>query len=107
MCRGKIKLSYDQEFLKAKISRTASIKAILAGANYEELEALDFSDGIVCGIVADDWYIYVTNDKEIIYDYIDIDPRAKEEVVSHLQIMEQIVEREEIGKEVEHGIQQN
>ena len=107
MCRGKIKLSSDSEFLKGKINRVASIKAIIDGANYEELEGIDFSDGIICGIVADDWYIYVTDNKEIIYDYIDIDPRAKEEVASHLQIIEQIIARDEIGKEVGHGIQQN
>ncbi len=104
MCRSKVTFSRDPEELAIKINRVASVKAILAGADYEDLTPVEFPDGLLYGMATDDWYIYVNDNGEISFDYIDIDPRAKEEVTANLMIVEQMIDREAPEGEIKHGL---
>ncbi len=103
-CRSKIIRSNNQPFLSSRINRVASIKAILEGVPYENLDQIDFEAGLLYGIVADDWYIYINRNMEIKYDYIPVDPRAKEELTTHLAIIDEMIKRNEIKEESVYGL---
>ncbi len=102
-CRPKIRSLSHSPLLINKINRVASIKTILEGTNYEDVSKISFPKGIIYGIVSDDWYIYVDRDKNIIYDYIPIDPRAKEEMVQYIEVIQEMLAKNEI-KDDEYGI---
>ncbi len=102
--RSKVRSFHGNSELVNRINRVASIKAILNGANYEELDCLKFEDGLVYGIVSDDWYIYVDDNLSIHYDYIPLDPRAKQEFTRYMVIIEQMIKRNEIQKEDVYGL---
>ena len=106
-CRGKPQIITDMKESISKISRVASIKTLLESnseSSYEELEQMVFNDGIICSVVTDDWYIYVDNNKEIYYDYINIDERAKVELKQYLEIMDELISRVVEKKEMESDV---
>ena len=103
-CRSKVIRTQNQQYLSGRINRVASIKAILEGVPYENLDQIEFEDGLIYGIVADDWYIYITRNMEIKYDYIPVDPRAKEELTTHLAVIEEMINRNEIKEEAVYGL---
>ena len=82
-----------------RINRVASINALLHGANYEEIDSLQFEEGLVYGIVADDWYIYIDSNLSIHYDYLTVDPRAKEEFERHMVIIEEMIRNKDIKRD--------
>lgn len=86
-----------------KISRVASIKRLLNGENYEYIASLEFENNIIYAIVSEDWYIYVDELGNIHKDYIDIDPRAKEELAEYLIKLETQLATEPITKEDTYG----
>ena len=93
--------------LAAKINRVASIKELLNGISYEELGSLSFDDGLLYGVVSDDWYIYVDYNLNIHKDYITLDPRAEEELKKYSIIIEEMLKNNEIKVGEEYGIQPN
>ena len=97
--RPKIRFLRESPELIGRINRVASIKAVLNGTNYEDLDSLHFEDGILYGIVSDDWYVYLDESGNIMGDYIDIDPRAKEEFLVHIEKLEQMISKDEIRRE--------
>ena len=96
-CRSKPIIYTQEKDIMGKISRVASIKELLSGVNFEDIGRMNFDNGIMCGVVSDDWYIYVDNQKNINYDYIDIDERAKKELEQYLEIIDDIIKKAEIS----------
>ena len=99
-CRGRVCLSSDQTELFGKINRVASIKTLLTGVPLEDIDSMDFPDGILCGMYSDDWYIYVDENKEIHYDVIEEDKRAKMEVTENLERIDELIRKTEIENEM-------
>ena len=105
-CRAKPLVITDSNQLLGKINRVASIKTALSGVPFSDIDSMLFENGAICGVVSDDWYIYVDDDKKIHYDFIDIDPRAEKEMESYIELMDQIIEKaveEKYGDEVSYG----
>ena len=100
--RSKIRFLKNSSELFSGINRVASIKSILDGVNYENLDSFQFSDGLIYGIISDDWYIYLDSNLGIYYDFIEIDPRAKEECAEHLAIIEEMIQNNEIERDDEY-----
>ena len=72
--------------LISAINRVASVISIIEGNDYEDLDALVTSESdIIYGVVNDDWYIYVDSNNNIYGDYIEIDPRCKQEFEQELE----------------------
>lgn len=87
--RFKVRFLKESSELVGAINRVASIKTLLSGTDIENIDSLHFENGVIYGIVSDDWYIYVDENMNILGDYIDIDPRVKEEFLHHIEIIEQ------------------
>ncbi len=102
-CRAKVQALTDTSKLMTKINRVYSVKKMLEGTKLEDLDSIRFPNGIIYGIVSDDWYIYVDRNYQVLYDVIDIDPRAKEELVTNLQIVEEMIAKKEIRTD-EYGL---
>lgn len=103
-CRAKPQIIINTKESVSKINRVASIKTLIESNSefsYEELEQMTFNNGIICSVVTDDWYIYVDNNKEIYYDYIDIDERAKIELKQYLEIIDELINSVVEKKEME------
>ena len=103
-CRGKIIKTKDKKELSGKINRIVAIKQMLEGTSYETIKRIDFPTGLLYGIVADDWYIYVDRNKEIKYDCLNVDHRAKEELSEYLLVVEELLQNNEIEEENEYGL---
>ena len=103
-CRGKVKMSSDSNELFAKINRVASIKTLLSGVPFDQIDKMEFPEGLLCGVYSDDWYIYVDNNKEIHYDFIDIDKRAEKEVFEYLELVDSLIEKTEKDNEMKGEI---
>jgi hypothetical protein len=99
-CRSGIRMSSDPNELLGKINRVASIKTLLSGVPPEEIDSMEFPDGILCGIYSDDWYIYVDEKKEIHYDVINVDKRAEKEVAEHLELVDNLIKQTEKDNEM-------
>ncbi len=95
-CRGKIEQLYSSSNLINKINRVKSLKALLSGIEYEDLEQFEFPNGVLYGVVSDDWYIYLDRDKTLSYDCLDVDPRAKQELDTYLKVIEEMIKNNEI-----------
>ena len=66
---------------------------------------MQFTNGLIYAIVSEDWYIYVDENGNIIKDFIDIDPRAKEELAQALlEVENKLSNIQEESREVKHGI---
>ena len=102
--RSRILFLNETSQLVSRINRVASIKALLEGINYEDLDSLQFEDGLVYGIVSDDWYIYLDSNLEIHYDCITIDPRAEIELNKHLAIIKEMIDNNKIKKDDEYAL---
>ena len=102
-CRAKVQALTDTSKLMTKINRVYSVKKMLEGTKLEDLDSIRFPNGIIYGIVSDDWYIYVDRNYQVLYDVIDIDPRAKEELVTNLQKVEEMIAKKEIRTD-EYGL---
>lgn len=87
-----------------KITRVDTIKRILNGENYNYISPVEFPDGFIYGIMSDDWYIYVDEEQKIHSDVINIDPRAKEELVEYTLEIEKKLQEGTIKKENAYGI---
>ncbi len=103
-CRGKIVKTKDKKELSGMINRIVAVKQLLAGIPYEEVTRLDFPNGLLYGIVSDDWYIYVDRNKEIKFDCLNIDPRAKGELAKYTIVVEELLQNNEIVEEDEYGL---
>lgn len=104
-CRSKPLILTSEKELMGKINRVASVKTVLSGVNYEDIGRIEFEDGLLCGIVSDDWYIYVDKNKNINYDIIEIDERAKAELQQYLEIIDDIIKQtEKENKEMESDV---
>ena len=99
-CRGRVCFSSDQNELFGRINRVASIKTLLSGVPLEDIDSMDFPDGILCGIYSDDWYIYVDENKEIHYDVIEEDKRAKKELEENLERVDELIRKTELENEM-------
>ena len=91
--------------LTARINRVAAIKKILNDASLKDIDSLQFEDGIICGIVTDDWYLYVDINLNVHYDYITIDSRAKEELIEYTTYINDMIENNKIKVDEEYGVQ--
>lgn len=98
-CRSKPLILTSEKELIGRINRVASIKTVLSGISYEDIGRMEFEEGLICGVVSDDWYIYVDKQKNIHYDYIDIDERAKVEIQHYLEVIDEIIKNAEKEKE--------
>ena len=98
-CRAKPLILTSEKDLIGRINRVASIKTVLSGISYEDIGRMEFEEGLICGVVSDDWYIYVDKQKNIHYDYIDIDERAKVEIQHYLEVIDEIIKNAEKEKE--------
>ena len=88
-----------------KINRVNSVKRLLAGENYEYIEPYQFSNGLIYAIVSNDWYIYVDEKGNIIKDFIDIDPRAKEELAAALiEVEKNLAQIKSENQEAKYGL---
>ncbi len=88
-----------------KINRVNSVKRLLAGENYEYIEPYKFPNGLIYSIVANDWYIYVDENGNIIHDIIDVDPRAKEELATALvEVENNLAQIKSENQEVKYGL---
>ena len=85
----------DMEDAPNLINRVHTIKQLLAGKTIEndELEVFDFKEDLLFCVANDDWYIYVDRNLEIKSDYIDKDPRAKEEFDKYMLIVEEMLQK--------------
>ena len=99
-------LDFSNELL-SRINRVASIKKLLSGISYTELNNITFDEGIIYGIVSDDWYIYIDYNYNLHEDYIPIDERAKEELIKYRVILEEMINNNEIKVDDEYGLQSN
>ncbi|MBR3198442.1 MAG: hypothetical protein IKG27_00325 [Bacilli bacterium] len=90
--RGKIIESDKIENIQDKIVRVASIKKVLSGTSYDEIGTFEFETGFIYGKASDDWYIYIDDNYEMFYDYIDIDPRAKKELDEEIKKIKEIAQ---------------
>ena len=72
-----------------KINKVHTIKQLIDGKNVEEdeIDVLDFKDGISFCITNDEWYLYLNNNSELFGECIDIDPRAKEEFDKYKKVV--------------------
>ena len=103
-CRAKVRSSSDSNELFRKINRVASIKTLLSGVPLDQIDSMEFPDGLLCGMYTDDWYIYVDDKKEIHYDYIDVDKRAKVEVSNHLEQISELIKQTEKDNEMKGDV---
>ena len=78
------------------INRIIAIKQLLDGVPYEAVSRIEFPNGILYGVVSDDWYIYVDRNKNIKYDCLNVDPHAKEELSKYTIIVEELLQNNEI-----------
>lgn len=97
-CRSKPMILTKEKDLIGKINRVASIKTLLSGVDYEDIGRMEFKEGLLCGVVSDDWYIYVDKQKNIHYDYIEIDERAKTELQQYIGVINEIISKTEQDK---------
>ena len=97
--RGKIIKDRDPEKTKEKIRRIAAIKKITEGHPYDEIGEFEFDTGIIYGVASDDWYVYIDDEKNIVYDMINLDPRAKEEMEKCIAEMEELAKSKFIEME--------
>lgn len=103
--REKARVTKNIQEASNKINRVNSVKRLLAGENYEYIEPMQFSNGIIYAIVSHDWYIYVDEKGNILSDCMDIDPRAKEEFAEALiEVQNNISKISEENMEVKHGL---
>lgn len=103
--REKPKVTKSIQEASNKINRVNSVKHLLSGENYEYIEPMQFTNGLIYAIVSEDWYIYVDENGNIIKDFIDIDPRAKEELAQALlEVENKLSNIQEESREVKHGI---
>ncbi len=86
------------------INRVVAMHQILRGIPYEEISRLEFQKGLLYGIVSDDWYIYVDRNKEITYNCLNVDERAKEELAKYVLVVEELLQNNEIVEEDEYGL---
>ncbi len=88
-----------------RINRVNSVKRLINEESYEYIEPYQFPKGLIYAIVADDWYIYVDEQGNIIKDIIDIDPRAKEELAEALiEVEKNLAQIKSENQEVKHGL---
>ena len=88
-----------------KINRVNSVKRLLAGENYEYIEPYQFSNGLIYAILSNDWYIYVDEKGNIMKDFIDIDPRAKEELAAALiEVEKNLAQIKSENQEAKYGL---
>jgi hypothetical protein len=103
--REKPKVVKNIQEASNKINRVNSVKCLLAGENYEYIEPMQFTNGLIYAIVSHDWYIYVDEKGNILYNCMDIDPRAKEEFAEALMEVQNNLSRiSEENMEVKHGL---
>ena len=105
--RSKPRFLYCSNDLLSRINRVASIKKLLDGISYTELNNITFDEGIIYGIVSDDWYIYLDYNFNIHQDYISVDERAKEELAKYRVILEEMIKNNKIKVDDEYGLQPN
>ena len=74
--------SHSLNNLQSIINRVHIIDATLNGENYEYVEPIYFTDGLLYGIASQDWYIYIDENFEIHEEIIPNDERALEELNS-------------------------
>ena len=105
-CRAKPQIIMNMKESINKINRVASIKTLIEYGfeKYENLGQILFDNGIICSIVSDDWYIYVDNDKDIYYDYINIDERAKSELEQYLEMIDELINKIDEKKEMDSDV---
>ena len=103
--REKPKVVKNIQEASNKINRVNSVKRLLDGENYEYIEPMQFTNGLIYAIVSHDWYIYVDEKGNILYDCMDIDPRAKEEFAEALvEVQNNLSKISEENMEVKHGL---
>lgn len=103
--REKPLLAKNIQEASGKINRVNAVKRLLAGENYEYIEPYKFPNGLIYSIVANDWYIYVDENGNIIHDIIDIDPRAKEELSTALiEVEKNLAQIKSDNQEVKYGL---
>ncbi len=97
--RGKIITGTNYEQMQEKIQRVVAIKKLSEGENYDELGAFEFTTGFIYGTVSDDWYVYIDDEKNIVYDIINLDPRAQEELKTCIEEMQDLAKSKFIEME--------
>ena len=97
--RGKIIRGKNIDKTKELIKRVAAIKKLTEGHSYDEIGEFEFDTGIIYGVVNDDWYVYIDDEKNIVYDMISTDPRAKEEIKVCIIEMEEFAKSKYIEME--------
>ena len=97
---------FSEDLSKApeKINKVHTIKQLIDGKNVEddEIDVLDFKDGISFCITNDEWYLFLNNNSELFGECIDIDKRAKEEFEKYKMIVMEKLENYS-KKENGHG----
>ena len=78
--REEIIESHNINELQSIINRVHIIQSTLRGENYEYVEPIYFTEGLIYGMANQDWYIYIDENFEIHEDIIPNDTRALEEL---------------------------
>lgn len=81
----------DSVKLRNMINRVYAMKQILSNIEYEYLDALEFENGLLYGIVNQDWFIYVDSRGKIYEEILNVDDRAKEELANARIIINNMV----------------
>lgn len=77
--RGKVEESTNVQDLMNRIIRVHAVKQLLKNFEPESVKPIDFEKGFIYGMANDDWYIYVDGNKELHFECVDNNERAKEE----------------------------
>ena len=57
------------------------------------------TEGFIYGTASDDWYVYIDDEKNIVYDIINLDPRAQEELKTCIEEMQDLAKSKFIEME--------